>query len=119
MFRNKTIATIIVFSLILAGFAFAEGEFFYDAKGKRDPFIALITPDGKFLQLEKAEVPGGLSLEGIIYDKNGVSYALINGFVIKVGDDIEDYRVLKIEDKKVLLIKEGQITDIELKKGGE
>ncbi len=119
MFKNKNILVIITLFLSFSVFVFAQDQFVYEAKGKRDPFIALITSDGKFLQLEKTEVPGGMSLEGIIYDKNGVSYALINGLVVKIGDDVGDYRVLKVEDKKIILIKEGQITEIELKKGGE
>jgi uncharacterized beta-barrel protein YwiB (DUF1934 family) len=76
-----------------------------------------VTNDGKFLQLEKEETPTGLILEGIIYDKNGISYVLVNGAVAKVGDFILDYQVLKIEENKVILIKEGQITELQLKRG--
>lgn len=118
--KSKIILVSGFFVIFAAAiFAFAQNEFIYEAKAKRDPFIALITSDGKFLQLEKTEVTGALVLEGIIYDKNGVSYALVNGAVVKVGDEIEDYRVLKVEDKKVLLMKDGQITEIKLKKEGE
>lgn len=103
--------------LLLWHFILAQEEFIYEAKNKRDPFIALVTNDGKFLQLEKEEAPTGLILEGIIYDKHGISYALINGAVAKVGDFVLDYQVLKIEENRVILIKEGQITELELKRG--
>lgn len=95
-------------------------QFSYDAKGKRDPFVPLVTPDGRLLKLD--EEAGGdinLSLEGIIYDKNGVSYAVVNGAVLKAGDRIGDYRVLRIEERKVTFIRDGQTQEIELTKEGE
>ena len=96
--------------------SFAQEEFIYDAKGKRDPFIPLVTPDGRLLKLEPEEGAAELSLEGIIYDKNGLSYAVVNGEVVRIGEMVSGYQVLKIEDRKVVFIKEGQTQEIELKK---
>jgi type II secretory pathway component PulC len=99
---------------------FAQDEFVYDAKGKRNPFIPLVTSDGKILNLDSVETSNkGLALEGIIYDKNGVSFAIVNGSVVKVGDVVGDTQVLKIEKNKVIFIKEGQTSEIELKEGEE
>jgi hypothetical protein len=89
--------------------------FKYDAKGKRDPFIALVTPDGRLLKLEE-ETTSELLLEGIIYDKKGISYAVVNGEVVKIGDKVGDYQVWKIEERKIIFLKEGQPLEIELKK---
>ena len=94
-----------------------DKEFTYDSKGKRDPFIALVTPDGRLLKLEdQAQENTTLNLEGIIFDNNGMSYALVNSEALRVGDTIGEYQVLKIEKDKVSFIKEGQVTEIELKK---
>jgi len=98
-----------------------EQRYIYDSRGKRNPFTPLITPDGRFVKLEKTEKSGkpdkvDIVVEGIIYDKYGRSYALVNGLVVGVGDFVGDYQVLKVEQKKVLLIKEGQIREIELSK---
>ena len=95
---------------------FAQEQFTYDAKGKRDPFIPLVTADGRLLKLEQEEGAGGLLLEGIIYDDYSISFAIVNGEVVRVGDKIGDHQVLKIEKNKVLFIKEGEITEMELKK---
>ncbi len=108
-----------VFCLLFSVFCFSQEAFIYDAKGKRDPFIALVTPDGRLLKLDQEEGAGGLSLEGIIYDKNGMSYAIVNGQIVKVGDMVAKYQVLRIEKNKVIFIKEGEQTEIELKKEGE
>ncbi len=93
------------FCILIFGFwilLYAQDEFIYDAKGKRDPFIALVTPDGRLLKLEREETPsGGLLLEGIIYDEHGLSYAIVNGEVVNIGDKVSDYQVLKIEKNKV------------------
>ncbi|MCX5701950.1 MAG: hypothetical protein NTW64_03080 [Candidatus Omnitrophica bacterium] len=111
--------SLLAFSFSL--FSYAEQEFTYDAKGKRNPFIALVTNDGRLLKLEQEETQTepGLLLEGIIYDKNGLSYAIVNGSVVKIGDAVGSYQVLKIEPNKVIFIKEGETREIELKKEEE
>jgi hypothetical protein len=65
--------------------------------------------------MEQQEGLAGLSLEGIIYDKNGVSYAIVNGEILKIGDNVGDYQILKIENNKVIFIKDGEPTEVELK----
>jgi len=118
---------IILFFLFIFGYnlqlttcnLFAQEEFKYDAKGKRDPFIPLVTPDGRLLKLEKEQTLSGLLLEGIIYDEHGLSYCLVNGEVARVSDKIGDYQVLRIEKSKVIFIKDGQPLEVELKKGEE
>jgi len=97
-------------------FSYAQEEFVYDAKNKRDPFIPLVTSDGRLLKLEQQEGTQGLLLEGIIYDDKGISCAIVNGEVVRVGDEAGGFQVLKIQKDKVVFIKDGQPTEIELKK---
>jgi hypothetical protein len=97
----------------------AQEEFIYNAQGKRNPFTPLVTPDGVLLKLDKEEAKGDLLIDGIIYDKYGLSYALVNGEVVKIGDKVGDYQILKIEKNKVIFIKEGELTEVELKKEDE
>jgi len=99
-------------------FSFAQSEYIYNAKGKRDPLIPLLTPQGVLLKLDNDEetVTGKLKIEGIIYDKNGNSYAIVEGKVVRVGDFTDQgYRVLKIEDNKVVFMKDGEPLEIYLK----
>lgn len=106
---------ILLFSSLLS-FSLAQEEYTYDSKGRRDPFIALVTPDGVLLTLDKEDVKTDLAVEGIIYDKQGSSYAIVNSEVARVGDSTASgYQVLKIEDKKVIFIKEGSIREVPLK----
>lgn len=124
MLRNKiqnfkTFGFLLLFSALCLAFltcCFAQEQFLYDAKGKRDPFIPLVTPDGRLLKLEQEEGVAGLLLEGIIYDKNGTSCAIVNSEIVRIGDKVGEFQVLKIEEKKVIFIKEGQIIEVELKK---
>lgn len=89
----------------------------YESRGRRDPFLPLVTSDGRLLKLDdEQEKETVLAIEGIIYDQNGLSYAIVNGIVVKVGDEIGNYQVLKIEKDKVTFIKEGQTQEIVLKK---
>lgn len=112
--KLKLICLFLLFSIIKG---FAQTEFVYDSKGKHDPFIPLVTADGRLIKLEdQTGQEKTLSLEGIIYDKNGLSYALVNSEAVKVGDKVGDYQVLSIEKNKVIFIKEGKTQEIELKK---
>jgi len=113
--RILILAVFLTLALFIYSFAQDE-DFIYDAKGKRNPFIALVTPDGQLLQLEKNEVTGDLALEGIIYDERGLSYAIVNTKVVKIGDTVDNYQVLKIEKNKVIFIRDGQSLEVELKK---
>jgi hypothetical protein len=104
-------------------FAYEQQEFVYDSGDRRDPFVQLVSSDGRFVQIEpvrkdeEAESSeSALRIEGIIYDKFGLSYALVNGSVVKVGEFVNDFQVLKIEPDKVVFIKEGQPLDVFLQK---
>jgi hypothetical protein len=105
------------------GRAVAQDQFVYDDEGRRNPFVPLVSVDGRFVQMEKAQKKENKAsssldffVEGIIIDKYGLSYAIVNGKVVKVGDKLEDYQVLMIEEKRVTLIKEGEPFVIDWKK---
>ena len=117
-YRLSTIdqfAFILLFCFLFS-VCYAQDQFIYDSKSKRNPFIPLVTPDGMLLKLDKEEGSGNLSIEGIIYDKNGRSYAIVNGTVVEIGDFVSGYQVLKIEENKIIFIKEGQATEVKFKK---
>lgn len=121
--KNKSahilLACAVLFIFCFWLISFAQDSFLYNDQGKRNPFIPLLTADGRLLKLDREDSTTGLSIEGIIYDKQGISYAIVNGQIVKVGDEVNDYRVLKIEDNKVIFIKDGQPLEIELKARSE
>ena len=108
----------LFFFAMVCGAHAQEEEFHYDSGGQRNPFMPLVSAEGRLLQLErKTEAArGDVALEGIIYDPYGVSYAIVNRLVVKIGDYVGDSQVLKIEKNKVMFIEDGQITELELKK---
>lgn len=116
MWKSKILSFALLGLFLVA--SFAEEEVFYEPKNKRDPFVALVSPDGRLLKLdiEEENKQVKLNLEGIIYSKTGLSYAIVNGEVVRVGDNILGYDVLKIEEDKVIFIKEGQAQEVILKK---
>ena len=114
MLLNKRFLTFAFLFFIFCKVSFAQ-EFVYDAKGKRNPFIPLVTPEGRLLKLDKQELtPGALTIEGIIYDKFGRSFAIVNTAVVGIGDIVGDYQVLKIQENKVIFIKDGIPLEVEL-----
>ena len=113
---NKKSLIFLSLALLILSAAFCQDEFIYDAKAKRNPFIPLVTPEGRLLKLDKDEAasPGGLSIEGIIYDKFGRSFAIVNSTVVGIGDSVGDYQVLRILENKVIFIKNGESLEVEL-----
>ncbi|MBI3615491.1 MAG: general secretion pathway protein GspB [Candidatus Omnitrophica bacterium] len=85
----------------------------YQAKGKRDPFVALLTEDGQRMHPPgfDEEVGGGiegLTLQGIVFDPHAESYAVLNGKVVREKEEIDGMKILKIEPDAVVLWVEGQ-----------
>ena len=95
-------------------FAEDEDNIVYDDGGRRDPFIALVTPDGRLLNLEPADSEEKIVLEGIITGVDGHSYAVINGEVVTIGDYIHSYVVSKIEENRIILIKDNNPVEYKL-----
>lgn len=91
--------------------------FVYDAKSKRDPFLPLVSSEGKILEPRIVkDSEGRPELEGIIYEAGGSSYAVVNGEVIKAGDACGGYQVLEIQPEKVIFVKGNERLEVELKK---
>ena len=113
----KIIPVFIFCFFQIAFLCLAQDDFVYNSQGKPDPFIPWITADGRLQILESQEkkTESELNVEGIIFDKYGLSYAVVNGEVVKIGDTVDSYQVLKIEEKRVIFIKEGELKSIELK----
>jgi hypothetical protein len=98
--------------LIAVAAVFAEKTLSSGSVEKRDPFISLVTEDGRLLKLATRNA-GELNLDGIIYDANGLSCAMINKEIVRIGDWVGDYQVYKIENDKVILLKDGIEKEIE------
>ncbi len=107
--------TLLIVFLGLSIFAYAEEQFVYDSKGRRDPFLPLVSKDGYIINREADVLASDMNLEGIIFDKSGKSLAIINGKVLKVGDKIGNYNILKIEKQKVTLEFNAEEVVLELK----
>ena len=106
-----------VFTLIL-GLAGGGGEAGaeYRHKGKRDPMVPLVLPDGRRINPPGLEEPatGGeqprravSALQGIVYDPAGDSYAILDGQVVRKGEEYNGMRVLKIEPTTVTVWEDG------------
>jgi hypothetical protein len=83
----------------------ASTSFRYEAKGLRDPFLPLVR-DGKPIAPSggSARVTGAAPvLAGILWDPQGTSMALINETEVRVGDVIEGYDVVEIQEDAVVL----------------
>ncbi|MBU1045168.1 MAG: hypothetical protein KJ915_12315 [Candidatus Omnitrophica bacterium] len=118
MFK-KSLIIMMVFALSSTAFAKSESEFVYKDKETRDPFISLVTIDGRILPgAREITESTNIELGGVIWDPTGKSLAIINGKPVKEQQRIMNFQVLKIKKDSVLLQKEGKVIVLYLKKGG-
>lgn len=109
----KKLILIIVF---LSSVAICRGDerFSYESKGKRDPFMPLVTSQGYIVNIEDELLVADMNLEGIIYDTGGKSMAVINGKVVKAGDNIGRYAIKEIRKDQVVLTVDEEENILEL-----
>ncbi len=100
----------------MTGFLYAQETFEYDAKGKRDPFVPLVSGQGVYV----SDAYGitnikDIRLEGIVWDGTKGSIAIVNGEIIREGQEIGSVKVIKIERDAVLFDVDGETVKVELR----
>ena len=113
---KKMVAVPIFPIVILAWPAFAEdGAFSYNAKGRRDPFIPLISESGGYASdAYEASAVEDIRLEGIVWDDVKGSIAIINGEIAREGDSLGAIKILKINKDSVIFDISGESVKVEL-----
>ncbi|MFH1504156.1 MAG: hypothetical protein ABIH08_02035 [Candidatus Omnitrophota bacterium] len=97
--KRKVILFLGVFFSFVLVFCLSLQECFsYEG---RDPFSPLVSKGGMILIAEEMEI-SGLALDGIIYSQ-GESLTVINNEILKEGDSLGEYRVIKIKEREVIL----------------
>jgi len=83
--------------------AYAQG-FIYDDKGNRDPFIPLVGPGAPVKEKGALDITSisDVRLEGIIYDERGGSLVMMNGIIVKEGEEIGAAKIESVGPKKVI-----------------
>ena len=98
---------------------FSSSAHAYDSRGVRDPFWPLVSASGTIISYGQDVSVTDMILEGIVSSNEGMYTAIINGSVVEIGDSVGLYKVESIESKKVILFKENETFELDLKKGGE
>ena len=113
----------IIISVCLTGLVmvhsrvFGEDVFAYDPHSKHDPFNPLVTVTGS-VQIYDADLTvADMTLEGILEDPGGNSAAIVNGKILKIGDQIGPYQIQTITNDHVILLKDGEGFTLNIKKG--
>ncbi len=117
--RQRIILTGTVFFLFLL-VVYSEGnQYKYYSKGKRDPFIPLVTGEVRTsLGLAAVEDADDVRFEGIIYDPSGNSMVVLNDEVLKEGDKLYNVEVVKINKNSVTIKVHDRVHTIKLVEEG-
>ena len=90
---------ILAVAAFLTSSAFAETEIRYDSGGRRDPFVPLSGENNTLV----TPTSSGVRLEGVIYDPEGRSMAILNGKSYQKGEAVGDATVVKILKDRVVI----------------
>ena len=92
---------LFYFGMILASssFTLASEQKMYDAHGRRDPFVPLVTTTMRSASsgLLSVENVDDLSVEGVVYDPAHGSVVIVNGAILKEGEGLGNVKVLEIK----------------------
>ena len=93
---NVCLAFGIIF---LESYAWAAPQELYDARGKRDPFVPLVTATSRQTAsgLVGVESLDEITLQGIVFDPKNGSMVIANDSMMKEGEEQGAVKVLKIE----------------------
>ena len=102
--RAAGLLLIFISLIMLVNMAIAEEKGFkYNTKGRRDPFITLISETGRYASdAYEASAAEDIRLEGIVWDDVKGSISIINGEIAKEGDAIGSIKILKIDKDSVV-----------------
>ena len=95
-----------------------EKAFVYNEHGKHDPFWPLVSPSGTRITYDTDLTATDMMLEGIVADAKGNNLAIINGRIVKVGDQIGSYAIETIANDHVDLVKGQERLTLKIKKEG-
>lgn len=115
--RCQLAAAVLIICVIFGSEVFADDAFKYNAKGKRDPFVPLISESGGYASdAYEASAVEDIRLEGIVWDDVRGSIAIINGEIVKEGEVIGSIKALKINKDSVIFDVGGESIKLDLNK---
>ncbi|UCD55111.1 MAG: hypothetical protein JSV93_06280 [Candidatus Omnitrophota bacterium] len=134
--NNKPFIICLLY-IVICNVAYAQKTYIYDARGKRDPFVPLVStayPSKEKPKEEKKRVIESLEdimsvedarfylrLQGIAHDDSGKKVAILNGETVEEGETVGKLKVKKILKNEVTLIIEEQeykLNIYEIEEGG-
>lgn len=117
--KKRTICLLsasFILNYLLSDFSLVFGnEFRYDSHGKRDPFLS----PGVQNLAESQIAHGELKLEGIVLDKEGQSYAIVNSEIVREGQKFQGFLLQKITAQEVVFQKDEETFKVPLRQDDE
>jgi Tfp pilus assembly protein PilP len=113
---NRFISYIIFLAFLLScDILVADEAFVYKDHGLRDPFWPLVSQGGAIVNYDTNFMVSEMTLEGIVSDGEG-GVAIINGNIVEQGKKIGLYTVQEIRKDRVILLKDGATSILQIKK---
>jgi hypothetical protein len=114
---NKSVFLFFLCLFLFGVEALADNQtFYYERKDRRDPFWSLVSPSGTILTYDQDLAFSDLVLEGITFDQQGKSIAIINSSIVGSNDQIGGYQIIEIRRLEVVLLKNGKTYILKMKR---
>ena len=101
-----------LFSILIFSLAQAD-EIRYDTRNRRDPFQPLVGPHA--LRGGMGQTNEASPLEGIVFDPQQGSYAVIGGAYYQEGESIDGAKLVKVLPDRIVLLQDSEEIEIWLR----
>lgn len=120
MRRRYAIISVVFIFIFTSTFTYLyagrEEPFIYRSEDRKDPFVPLVSKDGKLMiGFGVLDSINDVILEGIIYDPERESIVVLNGLILKENDRVGRIKVERIERDSVILSFENEEYTFKLK----
>lgn len=92
----------------------------YDSMMKRDPLMPLVDSNGNLVRVTVTQSATEMNLQGIVYGGSAEdSYVVLDNEIYQLNDVVGNYKLVHIEEYKVVLSKDNEEYVLELQKEEE
>ena len=90
----------------------AADEKMYEVRGRKDPFVPLVTSTMRSSSsgLLGVDNVDDISIEGVVYDPTHGSVVIVNGAILKEGEELGSVKVLEIKPEGAKFLVNGTVT---------
>jgi len=116
----RTLQLVVLGLVLLCSRAIAEDVYVYNDRGRRDPFVPLVGAKTQTLSpLTEVMTIEDIYLQGIAGDSKGERIAILNGEMLKKGDQVGRVTLKDIQETKIIVLIDNDEFELDIYQEGK